>query len=271
MIRFFAGHPTAGTLLMLLMMGLGIVALPGIKRETFPEIKVYTVEVMVPYPGASPLDVEQGICLPLEDALDGISFIDEKTCQARQNVGLMSIKMLEQGDFQTFLDDVKTAIDGINEFPDEVEQSVITEKGRIQNVVSVALSADLPRDELKTLAEDVKQQLLLHPFIPLVDVQGFSERQLRVEVPNYNLRQYGLSLQDIANLIGKQDLDLPLGAIETNEKETQLRFNDERRTPRDLDRFRASLPYRFRGRRCCRVLLCRGTRRHRHPPSILPH
>jgi len=235
MIRFFAGHPTAGTLLMLLMMGLGIVALPGIKRETFPEIKVYTVEVMVPYPGASPLDVEQGICLPLEDALDGISFIDEKTCQARQNVGLMSIKMLEQGDFQTFLDDVKTAIDGINEFPDEVEQSVITEKGRIQNVVSVALSADLPRDELKTLAEDVKQQLLLHPFIPLVDVQGFSERQLRVEVPNYNLRQYGLSLQDIANLIGKQDLDLPLGAIETNEKETQLRFNDERRTPRDLE------------------------------------
>ncbi|MCP4270451.1 MAG: efflux RND transporter permease subunit, partial [Gammaproteobacteria bacterium] len=98
-----------------------------------------------------------------------------------------------------------------------------------------ALSADLPRDELKTLAEDVKQQLLLHPFIPLVEVQGFSERQLRIEVPNYNLRQYGLSLQDIANLISKQDLDLPLGAIETNEKETQLRFNDERRTPGDLE------------------------------------
>ncbi|MCP4270700.1 MAG: efflux RND transporter permease subunit, partial [Gammaproteobacteria bacterium] len=184
MIRFFAGHPTAGTLLMLLMMGIGIIALPGIKRETFPQIKVYTVEVMVPYPGASPLDVERGICLALEDALDGISFIDEKICQARQNVGIMTIKMLEEGDFQTFLDDVKAAVDGIDEFPDEVEHSVVSERGRTQNVVSVALSADLPRDELKTLAEDVKQQLLLHPFIPLVEVQGFSERQLRIEVPN---------------------------------------------------------------------------------------
>ena len=211
MIRFFAAHPTAGNLLMLLMMAIGIVTLPDIKRETFPVINAYTVEVRVVYPGASPLDVEKGICLPLEDALDGISFIDEKRCEARQNLGLISMKMLEQGDFRVFLDDVKSAVDGISDFPIEAETAIVSEKGRTQNVISMALSAELPLDELKTLAESVKQRMLQHPSISLIDIQGFSEKQLRVEVPNFNLRRYGISLQELANLIGKQDLDLPLG------------------------------------------------------------
>ena len=234
MIRFFAAHPTAGNLLMILFMAIGIVTLPEIKRETFPEVKAYSVEVKVPYPGATPMDVEQGICLTLEDALDGISFIEEKNCQARQNIGIMTVKMLEQGDFAKFFDDVKSAVDGISDFPDEAENATVNETGRTQNVISVALTADIPRSDLKNLAERLKQKLLQHPEIPLVEINGFSERQLRVEVENYNLRRYGLSLQELASLISKQDLDLPVGSIETNFSETQLRFNDERRSAAEL-------------------------------------
>ncbi len=137
MIRYFIEHPTASNLLLILLVFMGLMVLPEINRETFPEVKAYTVEINVRYPGAAPLDVEQGICLPLEDALDGISFIDEKTCEARQNLGMMSIKMLEQGDFDKFMDDVKSAVDGINEFPQQAEEAVVSEKGRTQNVVSV--------------------------------------------------------------------------------------------------------------------------------------
>ncbi|WDE06545.1 efflux RND transporter permease subunit [Thalassomonas viridans] len=234
MIRYFTAHPTAANLLMLLLIFLGISVLPDIKRETFPEVKAYSLQVNVPYPGATPADVEQGICLPLEDALDGISFIEEKVCEARQNLGLMTIKMLEQGDFVKFTDDVKTAIDGINEFPDNAEEPVVTEKGRTQHVISIALTADLPRSELKTLAENLKQRILQHPQIPLVKIAGFSERQLRVQVSQENLRRYGLDLQQLVNLINKQDLDLPLGSIETGNSETQLRFSDERRSALEL-------------------------------------
>lgn len=234
MIRFFADHPTAGNLLMILFLALGIVTLPDIKRETFPEVKAYSVEVQVPYPGATPSDVEQGICLVLEDALDGISFIDEKNCEARQNLGLMTIKMLEQGDFTKFLDDVKSAVDAISDFPDETEIATVEEKGRTQNVISIALTGDIPRGELKTLAEQLKQKLLQDPGIPLVEIHGFSERQLRVEVSNAKLRSLGLSLQELANLIAKQDVDMPVGSIETRYRETQLRVNDERRTAAEL-------------------------------------
>jgi multidrug efflux pump subunit AcrB len=234
MIRFFAAHPTAGNLLMVLFILLGIVTLPEIKRETFPEVKAYSVEIKVPYPGATPVDVEQGICLKLEDALDGISFVEEKSCQARQSIGLMTVKMFEQGDFSKFLDDVKSAVDGISDFPSESETATVTEVGRTQNVISVALTADIPRAELKTLAEKLKQKMLSHPDIPLVSIKGFSQRQLKVEVRNDDLRRYGLSMQSLANLIAKQDIDLPVGSIETTFRETQLRFSDERRSVSEL-------------------------------------
>ena len=234
MIRFFAAHPTAANLMMILFIILGVITLPDIKRETFPEVKSYSVDINVPYPGAAPTDVERGICLPLEDALDGISFIEEKVCDARQNLGLMTVKMLEQGDFDKFMDDVKSAVDGISDFPDEAELAIVTEKGRTQDVISVALTADMPRAELKNLAENIKQKLLQNPLIPLVEVHGFSERQLRIEVPDHNLRRFGLSLQELANLIDKQDLDLPLGSIETSNQEVQIRFSDERRSVTEL-------------------------------------
>ncbi|MFT6896148.1 MAG: HAE1 family hydrophobic/amphiphilic exporter-1 [Paraglaciecola sp.] len=234
MIRFFAAHPTAANLLMLLLVAIGAVTLPQIKRETFPVIDTYSVDIRVPYPGATPVDVEQGICLTLEDALDGISFVDEKICQARQNVGIMTVKMLQKGDFSKFLDDIKSAVDGISDFPLETEIATVTETGRTQNVISVALTADLPRGELKDLAEFLKKRLLLNPQIPLVDIEGFSKRQLRVEVTNANLRSYGLSLQQLGDLIARQNLDLPLGSVETNFREIQLRFNDERRNRADL-------------------------------------
>ncbi len=234
MIRFFSVHPTAANLLMMILLAIGLITLPQIKRETFPEVKAYSLQVQVPYPGATPLDVEQGICLALEDALDGISFVEEKVCQARQNIGIMTVKMFEKGDFTKFLDDVNSAVDGISDFPNESEPAIISEIGRVQSVISIALTAQLPRAELKTLAEQIKQRLLRHENIPLVDIQGFSDRQLLVAVPSYNIRRYGLSLQDIASIISKQDVDLPVGTVETHFQETQLRFSDERRSVSEL-------------------------------------
>ncbi|MDP0561066.1 MAG: efflux RND transporter permease subunit [Candidatus Endonucleobacter sp. (ex Gigantidas childressi)] len=234
MIRYFCAHPTAANLLMMVFLAIGVITLPQINRETFPIINAYSVQIQVPYPGATPLDVEQGICLKLEDALDGISFVEEKVCQARQNIGIMTVKMFEQGDFSKFLDDVNNAVDSISDFPHEAEVATVSEVGRIQNVIAVALTADLPRAELKTLAEQIKRRLLRHENIPLVDIQGFSDRQMLISVPNYNIRRYGLSLQDIANIVRNQNVDLPVGTVETTFQEAQLRVSDERKNVTDL-------------------------------------
>ena len=234
MIRYFAEHPTASNLLMVLFLLAGILTLPQIKRETFPEVKSYEVEVSIAYPGATPLDVELSICKPLEDALDGISFTEEKRCQARNSLGLMTVKMLEAGNFDKFQDDIKSAVDAIDNFPERAEPPVVKELGRTQNVVTLAVSAELPSTELKTLAEQIKERMLQNPAIPLVDIEGFSTRQFQVQVSQQNLRQYGLSIDDISNTIKRQNIDLPAGDINTSNRDYQIRFSDEKRSIDEL-------------------------------------
>ncbi|MEE9398350.1 MAG: efflux RND transporter permease subunit [Methylococcales bacterium] len=235
MIRFFTLHPTASNLLMLLLMFVGLVTLPNIKRETLPEIKAYEMEIKVLYPGATPQEVEQKICRPLEDAFEVISFVEEIRCESRQSLAIAVVAMLEDGDFNQFMDDIQSAVDEIDNFPSETEEPVIREIGRTQDVVTVALTADLKRQELKDLAEVIKRRMLRDPGIPLVEIEGFSERQYQIQVSQENLRQYGLSLQDIASILARQDLDLPAGDIKTKDRDYQIRFSDERRTPHDLE------------------------------------
>jgi multidrug efflux pump subunit AcrB len=234
MIHFFTAHPTASKLMMGLFILAGILTLPDIKRETFPLINTYEVQISVPYPGASPIDVEQAICRPLEDALDGISFTEEKRCEARNSIAFMTVKMLEEGNFREFNEDIKSAVDGIDSFPDKAETPVVTELGKIQSVITVAVVAEMSRPELKNLAEDLKQRMLRDTIIPLVDIQGFSTRQFKIQVSQNNLRQYGLSLQDIANLVSKQNIDLPAGDITTLDRDYQIRFSDEKRSIEEL-------------------------------------
>ncbi len=234
MIRFFAKHPTAANLLMLLLIFIGVITLPELKRETLPEIKRYEVEVKILYPGATPQDIEQQLCLPLEDAIEGISFLEEIRCEARHSMAIAVVEMLEAGSFRVFMDDIESAVDEIDSFPDDVEEPIISELGRTQEVVTVALTADLKAQELKDLSETIKQRMLRDPNIPLVTIEGFSDRQFQIQISQSRLRQYGLSLQDIASIISRQDLDLPVGDIKTSLRDYQIRFNDERRSPRGL-------------------------------------
>jgi len=234
MIRYFAAHPTAANILMTAIILLGLVALPTLNKETFPEIKMNKVKVSVPYPGASPTDVEEGICNRLEDATDGISFLKEQRCEARDNLGALTLDMQENGNIKQFVDDIKSAVDGITEFPDNAEEAIIEELGRTEAVVSVAINADLTQAELKSLAEYYRNQLLALADIPIVSVTGFSTHQLNVLIKPESLRQYKLSIQDIANLIKNQAIDLPAGTLKSTEQTYQIRFKNQRSTVHEL-------------------------------------
>ncbi len=238
MIRYFAVHPTAANILMLAVIAIGLFSLQHLNKESFPVLKQSKVQVSVVYPGASPADVEEGICNPLEDATDGISFLKEQVCDARDNIGIFTLEMREQGDIRQFTDDIKVALDGIQNFPDAVEDPVTTQLGRTSKVVSVAITADrLTTSELKDLAEYYRNRMLADARIPMVRVTGFSTHQLQVLVSARNLRKYNLSVRDLANLIGAQSIELPAGTLETAQKNYQIRFENLRKSPdalRDL-------------------------------------
>jgi multidrug efflux pump subunit AcrB len=234
MIRYFAAHPTAANILMFVILMLGIAALPGLNKETFPEINPYQVRVSVNYPGASATEVEEGICNRLEDSTDGISFLEERSCVARDNVGVMVLDMLESGDMQQFIDDINSAIDAITDFPDDAEDPVVDELGRTRAVVSIAISADLTSSELKALAEYYRDRLLAIPEVPIVEVNGFSTHELSVRIKAETLRRYRLSIQDIANLVRQQALDLPAGVLQSDQRWYQIRVENARRRVGEL-------------------------------------
>jgi HAE1 family hydrophobic/amphiphilic exporter-1 len=235
MIRYFAGHPTAANLVMVSFLAIGLVFAASVKRETFPEIPPRNVEISVLYPGATAEDVEEAICQRIEDAVETLKNIEEIRCEARENRGVGVAEMLEGKNFDTFFNDIKTEVEAIDNFPDEVERPIIRQLGQVDFVAAVAVTGPMSVPDLKAYAENLKAQMLERPNISQVKIAGFSDHQIRVELGAQTLRQYRLSVDDIANIIRRQSVDLPAGTIETNKNDVLIRFSDERRNPLELD------------------------------------
>ncbi len=235
MIRYFTEHPTAGNILMMAIIAIGLFSLTNLNKETFPLLDPSKVKVTMVYPGANPADVEDGICNRLEDAADGISFLKEQVCDARDNMAIFTLEMQEAGKMESFYDDIKSAIDGISDFPEETEDAIIEQLGRVSLVANIAItSKNLTTAELKALTESYRNKLLAIPQIPIVTVGGFSTHQLQVLINPDTVLKYQLSVQDIANLIAAHALELPAGLLESSETSYQIRFDNVRKTAEEL-------------------------------------
>ena len=228
MIAFFTKHPTIANLLMIAFLAIGAVAAPTLQRETLPRVEANKLEISVLFPGAAPEDVEDGICQRIEDAVDSVDGVVEVICESREGQGKATVEMAEGGNLDRFFADVKTEIDAIDDFPDEAEQPTIKQLGRTDFVAAVAVTGPKELTDLRVYAEQLKDRMKAFGGIPKVEVLGFSDRQLRIELRDALLRQYGLSLSGIADAIRKQSVDLPAGSVETQDGEILLRFDDER-------------------------------------------
>ncbi len=235
MIGFFAGHPTAANLLMLAFLMVGFAFAGTVKRETFPDIPADSVEVRVPFRGAAAQDVEEAVCLRIEDVADAVDGREETRCEAREGLAVATLVMREGGDIERFLNDVKTEVEGIQDFPEAAEAPVVRQLGRRDFVASIAVAGPLRPEGLKAYAERMKDDLLAIPGVAQVRVQGFSQRQIRIEVAAPTMRQFGLSVGDLADAVAAQSVALPAGAVETRDATVLIRFDDERRTPRELE------------------------------------
>ncbi len=236
MIRFFTEHPTAANLMMIVFLILGAMTLPELNRETFPPFVSSKVQVKVVYPGATAEEIEEAIIQRLEDELNGIENVDRTLATATEGLGTLVLEMEEEaGDVKEFLDDIRTAVDSISNFPEDAQDPVITEMARSSRVVSIAITGPMSATDLKDYAESIKRKLQLLPEVSLVNISGFSDRQIRIQISAKTLLNLGLSISDISNKIQRQNINRPIGTIETPDKDILLRFKDQRRRPRDYE------------------------------------
>ena len=238
MIRYFVTHPTAANLLMLIIMVLGLTALPKLQRDTFPVIPATEVEVRLSYPGATALDVEQGICHVTEEALDTVTDIIEVRCDARENLAIVTAKMQESGDLGTFYDDVKSAVESITTFPEKVEPPSTILLERTANIASIAITAEpgveVSIDSLNSYAERVKTRISRDRRIAQVKLRGFSDREILIQLKEFELQKYALTVNDITVAIRSQSIDSPAGSLESSKGSIIVRYNEQKKT---LDEF----------------------------------
>lgn len=235
MIRFFSTHPTAANLLMLMIIITGVVGLPALKRDTFPEFEANKVRVSVSYSGASAEEMEEAVGQPIEDALGSINYVQEIVAESKEGITNVTVEMKEEGDLAEFYNDIRTEVEAIDNFPEDANDPVITEMGRTSHVVAIAVSGPMSVQHLKEYCEYLKRKLKQHPDISIVEINGFSDRQIQIKVQANKLMQYGISITDIANTIANQSLDTPVGSIDSNEQEMLIRFADKRRAVQEFE------------------------------------
>ncbi len=227
-IPWMAGNSVAANLVMLVFLVGGLLWGTQIKQEVFPEFDLDFVNVSVAYPGASPEEVEQGIILAVEEAVQGLDGVEEVTATAKEGSGTVMIEMIAGGDLQRLAQDVQSEVDRITSFPEEAEQPRVEIATRQREVLSVVVYGAASEKVLRDRAETLRDGLLQMEDITQVELSGVRDLEIGIEVSQAKLRSYNLTLRDIADKVKALAVELPGGGIKTSGGEILVRMKERR-------------------------------------------
>ena len=223
-----AGHSVTANLLMLVFLVGGLIWGSRIKQEVFPDFELDIVNITVPYPGASPEEVERGIILAVEEAIQSLEGIKEMSASAKEGVGTLRVEILEGENIQRLAQEIQNEVDRISSFPEEAEDPVVVIAQRRRYVVSLALHGDQSEWILREEAEDIRDRLLQDPEISQVELEGVRNYEISIELSQETLRTYNLTLEEVARRIGRASVELPGGAIKTEAGDILVRMKERR-------------------------------------------
>ena len=224
--EYFAGNPVAANVLMSIMLIGGFVAASSITSQTFPTLDLGQINITVPYPGATPSEVEESITRRIEEAVIGIDGVKRVTSRAYENSGAVSVELKDFVDQAKVRDDIEMAVKRLSDFPPRrAEEPDIVRLETVGEVMTLVVSSDLSDLELRQGAELIEQELLSIPSVSLVSLFGAKDYEISIEVKQENLRSYGLSINDIAGAVRDSSLNLSSGEIRTKAGDLLLRTN----------------------------------------------
>ncbi len=230
-IDWFIHNPVAANLLMVVLLVGGALAASNLKSQVFPTISPGTVVVTVPFPGATPAEVEEGITRRVEEAVLGIDGVKRVTSNASENVGIVTIETSDFADRQLVKDDVESAVDRLSDFPPEnAEKPVVVAPKPTGGVVTLAVVGEIGELALRQAAEEIERDLLTQPGVSLVAIQGARDYEISIEVSESTLRRYDLTFAEVATAVRQSSLDLAGGSIVSDGGEILLRTNQKRQT-----------------------------------------
>ena len=222
-ITWFVKNPVATNLMMMIFLAGGFLSYSSLNQEEFPDVDFGMIQVSVAYLGATPEESEAAVCLRIEEALEGAEDIERLSSTAREGGCDATIQIMTGADLNRVLNDVKAKVDAISTFPVETEKPIVRAFTSSGNVMTMALASDTDDRNLKLIAEEIRNDLLDLEGISTVNIEYIRPFEISIEVSEFTLRQYGLTLDQISRAIDRASLDLPGGTIKTDSGEILLR------------------------------------------------
>jgi len=236
LIRWFVSNKVVSNLLMILIIVTGATTIPMLKMEVFPEIDLNIISVSAVYPGATPSDVEEAICIKIEERLQGLDGVKKVTSNASENVGSVNVEIISGEDPSDMLDKIKAEVDAIDSFPENVEKPICRKIAGANPVISVAVHGKLDDNSLNQFTEEIKDEIDDLSGITFTSIVADLENEIKINIKESSLRKYNLSFQQIAQSIREWSLNMPSGSIKTEDGEILIRSNSQGYTISDFSK-----------------------------------
>jgi len=233
-IAWFANNSVAANLLMLSLIVGGLFTAVTITKEVQPRIETNYVTVSVPYRGATPRDVEEGVLIKIEEAIQDLEGVREITSTAREGSGSVTVEIEASYDITEALDNIKNRVDAIATFPAETEQPSFQRNTWTQEVIWVSVFGDVPERTLKEVGRQIRDEIIALPSVTQANLVGDRPYEIGIEVREETLRAYNLTLAEVASAVRKSSMDLPGGRIEAAGGDILLRAMGQAYVGRDF-------------------------------------
>ena len=222
-IAWLADNPVAANLLMVLIVASGLMAAATVTEEVFPEIDLRRIRIEVPYLGAAPEEVESGVVVRIEEAIQNIDGVQQIVSTASEGSASVIAELEFGADAQRVLDEVTNNVQAITTFPVETERPIIREMVTRSQVTDIAIAGATDVASLKSIAEIVRDGLVALPEIGQVEIVSVPPYEISIEVSEVALRRHRLTFDQVANAVRRSSLDLPGGSVRTERGEILLR------------------------------------------------
>ena len=222
-IAWFVHNRVAANLLMLFLVVGGLLAAPGIPQKLFPDIDLGLVTIEVEHPGAAPEEVEEGVCIPIEEAIASVVGVDTIRTVAAEGRCRIFAELFADADSDVVSSDIRNRVDSIRNLPEEAERPVVAKTEFITPVIEVALSGPVGERTLKELGRRVRDEIAAIDGITQASLEFDRPYEVSIEVPEESLRRYGLRFDQVVAAVRRSSLDLPGGSIKAAGGEILLR------------------------------------------------
>jgi multidrug efflux pump subunit AcrB len=234
-IEWFARNAVAANLLMAILLAGGLYSVLTIKKESLPPIDTNFVTVSMPFLGASPEDVEEGILIKIEEAVQDIEGVQEIISTGRRGSGTVQIEVSSGYDVPEVMTEIKSRVDAISTFPDNTENPIVSRTRAQEQVLMVSVYGDVDERTLKEYAKQVRNEVVTLPGITRAEILGSRPYEISIEVSEFTLEQYAMTLNEVALAIRRGSLDLPAGSIRSDSGDIQVRTKGQAYTGLDFE------------------------------------